>query len=767
MVIKGPSDSANLASTGSITRELRPRRRKYHLNFQRCIRESVDVLISQSPGRMRYPTHGGLSEANLKRVPLGTPAVAVAAAGTPFSHIKVVSQHSSHELAKDGKSPPVIFQKQSYSQETEQIMAAPSPCQTSSFTASLANNVSGTTFAAKARAAELNAVRSRKAAKEMETEDDVPSAAPVALGAIKFTKPRNRAKVWKPLGLDELPEESVHGDGTSSESTSTTAPFNSQLVQEAECHNSSVAEHILVHGESTKTQASSRLGSTPVPLSQQLQDAKHAHKSEIGGSLNHPKTSGEKTLLSMSDNEHVSRAKIHRINPQLASRGSSTLIQAYSLCLMAEGGVQSRATSDMVSSEPVLLNESKGKPQQTLTAVEETKLMKLGVLPPLRSAEIKSQKSHDDPFVEQPSTMKLGLYNPLGRTQQLNRCNSGFPALPAFEGVLSNECHSPVFSRYSPSQFPLQLDDHQHQRDPKPYTRFAANKKDMLLQNLHEVVASSKIQGSFSTATRTVLYDPAARQAGKQAPDSSAGESVRAAQGEGSNPHASAAGKESLKTSDPLPWTDRPVNIHDTVSPLALSAHLSLITNPSTTMLSHGNRDGWNPVTPTVSIGGSLDGANTPYLTGLAHQQGLQTDFDRASGENAEAVEDKGSACGDDRHCQDSEGEIPAFTGPPGSMAATQPFSWLMEVTYHNLSKYLDKSDRDYFGRYARVPEWCIDKSPGGDQSFFGDWGAWGPPPPRVGRDPRYRPTFHEGRYTVFEEIGRRGGRDGLVRRYH
>ena len=110
-------------------------------------------------------------------------------------------------------------------------MAAPYVFEGSNLTASLANNTSGTTFAAKARAAELNAVRSRKAAKDMESENEIPSVAPVALGALKFTKPRNRVRSWKALNLEELSEESTQGDDAFSENVHGPDLHNPQTIQ--------------------------------------------------------------------------------------------------------------------------------------------------------------------------------------------------------------------------------------------------------------------------------------------------------------------------------------------------------------------------------------------------------------------------------------------------------------------------------------------------------------------------------------------------------
>ena len=76
-----------------------------------------------------------------------------------------------------------------------------------------------------------------------------------------------------------------------------------------------------------------------------------------------------------------------------------------------------------------------------------------------------------------------------------------------------------------------------YQRDPKPYSSFSAtSKKEMLLQNLDEMVKVEKEKGKLPSSTRTVLYDPVARQAENQS--------------RASNPHyrgQSELDKESLK----------------------------------------------------------------------------------------------------------------------------------------------------------------------------------------------------------------------------
>ncbi|KAI5364667.1 hypothetical protein Slin15195_G042060 [Septoria linicola] len=59
---------------------------------------------------------------------------------------------------------------------------------------------------------------------------------------------------------------------------------------------------------------------------------------------------------------------------------------------------------------------------------------------------------------------------------------------------------------------------------------------------------------------------------------------------------------------------------------------------------------------------------------------------------------------------------------------------------YENLASYVQgppEQRRDYWSRWTQPPDWCIDRGPNGNNSFFDN--SWGQPPARVGRDPRYR----------------------------
>lgn len=733
--------------------------------------------------------HGARSDASMKRVPLGTPVVNTA--NTPFSHIRVVPQPAWYESAQDEESAPVMFQKQSYSQETEQIMAAPTASELSTLTASLANHTSGTTFAAKARAAELNAIRSRKAAKEMEMEDEVPNAGPIALGSIKFTKSRIRGKSVKLLGLDELPEEPVQGDGTSSDSAPITVGSSSQHGTDGEARNNVGTRRQQCQREAAGEQAFYADGSTPAPSFAQLFDPAHTQIGEgTVGSVKNITTGGDKTVASNMMEVQSKETLIQSSTGQVTARRSSTSIGGHNVAGTVSTGVKLRAMSEILASEAFRSTQAKSVRSQSLTALEEAKLTHLGVLPRLTSGEMIYQKTHDDPFVEQPLTMLNASYRSSRRDQQTNLSDRGRVAVPSSaepalenKGFRSQLLPQPVRGQ-PPVQSVTKADGYRddftdgmthlssYQRDPKPYTSFTANKRESLLQNLQDVVTSANLQGNLPTPMRTVLFDPEAQQTNQSTSDTPARSSYMAGPGEENPTHVALAGKESLKTSDPLPWTNRPVNIHESLSPLASSAYLALWSESSTVPmappgLSRRSVGIWNSAPQTTAYGRSFEEANAQYLQDLARQQGLQFGFDGASTEKVEHVENQGSTSENDDSVY-SEEETSTGMGPSHMMAATEPISVLMRMAYYNLMKYTDKSNQDCFSRYARPPEWCIDNPHSGNQSFFGDWGAWGRPPPRVGRDPRYRSTLHEGRYTVFEEIGRRpgGGRDAIRRFY-
>jgi hypothetical protein len=83
--------------------------------------------------------------------------------------------------------------------------------------------------------------------------------------------------------------------------------------------------------------------------------------------------------------------------------------------------------------------------------------------------------------------------------------------------------------------------------------------------------------------------------------------------------------------------------------------------------------------------------------------------------------------------------------------AHNEKMTRLLVPVLENLAAYVqgpqDKR-RDYFSQWVKAPEWAIDRSPNGNDSFFDS--SWGQPPARVGRDPRYR-AMPDMRFGSFE----------------
>ncbi|KAI4715686.1 hypothetical protein E4T48_08133 [Aureobasidium sp. EXF-10727] len=110
--------------------------------------------------------------------------------------------------------------------------------------------------------------------------------------------------------------------------------------------------------------------------------------------------------------------------------------------------------------------------------------------------------------------------------------------------------------------------------------------------------------------------------------------------------------------------------------------------------------------------------------------------------------------------------------GTPASLLSSknrepEPFN---EVTtrlflsmHESLSQYTQgpiEQRRGYLAPFCDPPEWCIDKSANGNNSFFGE--DWSQPPERISRDSRYRPLPFESKFDAFD--GHRGVGAGAVR---
>lgn len=686
-------------------------------------------------------------------------------------------------------------------------MAIPYNFQAFSSTASLANNTTGTTFAAKARAAELNAVRSRKVSKDTEAEDEMPPPAPVALGAIKFAKPRQRGRGWRALNLEKLPEESLQEEEAESESTVSVERSKPQVAQGPDHRSDNAGGRNLTFENLAQSQVLYPTNFPPPSAYQDSMAASQQRKREKMPASHNLSVWDQGTSPARTNvSERRQQFSSGHLTPQPPSSGSPALSQQG--IQMQDAGSQGRSTPSFPPAQGMKRTEidlDVRSSQRRLSSLEESKLRKLGVLPALPTLQAQqpagsyqklqpqqpvgpyqtlqpqqsagsypTERHHDDPFTGPSQVIHSHAPHPYTNnhdfTASLRPAQRTTP--PAVKGTVNHE--------FKFLTLPANLSKtNEYPRDPMPYSSFStSSKKDLLLRNLHEVVESSKTQGTLPNSTRTVLYDPVAHDPGKNAQPSPTEIAFERARQNAANAGTSIVmgsrvvtqpDEELLKVSDPLPWTDRPVSIHNSTSPLA-PQFPTLTVMPSTQIpppgLGFSNPDIWSLAQRNPPTRPALEDVNL-WWNDVHRREEFQNTFEtpvtRSGSRNTNSLDTPVRSAHQRVHDRRIDVDNSLLNTPSERPSGVEVISNLMLPAINTLFAYVDETNPEHFRRFARVPEWCIDKSTGGNQSFFGDWGV---PPSRVGRDPRYRPTFHEGRYTVFEELDRRGGRDGLGRKY-
>ncbi|KAL8637640.1 MAG: hypothetical protein Q9228_005108 [Teloschistes exilis] len=667
-----------------------------------------------------------------------------------YSHIQIVPKVESSSQKENYHSPQETFSKPSYTEEAQARMAvveAIGPSQPVP-TATLANKTSGTTFAQKARAAELNAALARRAAKENAENAETPVDPPMtstSLGALKLNKPRNNGKNWKKLNLDEIPE-----------TPETTQPEN---------HLASTTRNNSLSGSDLNRQfVFPNLTQSPHPGYQQVQQVLPNTDSQSGAipfyTQNYqalsaiPQSQFTNTLLApdaSQNSEQFGRQMMHfnQMNQMAAQRNAQYL---HSPAPTRPAEYQSATTQ---SPEQI-------RRHSTTTA--------------------------DDPFVDMPRNALRHNFPSTERHshQSFNTpSDSGFKAPSAVSGSTNFDrkfsaerqqprtiqpppglsTHGAYFSAASGGQHMLPSRPSApapdiYQRDPKPYTSFARSTQDIsknkeLLQHLQQVVDVPKAESNTSVSNRTVLYDAVAR-------DISETSGVQA-------PVGSRTGSDILRTSEPLPWKNRPVDIYN----MAPSASTATQFNGHEQGLAATSRNGGfqgNPflrqslIPKKQTVQERLDETEAWWRGDGGRQEAVRAYLERV------AEEHRQQKMGRDYESIKKELErqasfrdewpetCPNTPVPEASTAGGDIVRDLLIPVLANLQSYVNEPP-SYFNKFSKVPAWAIDNGPDGNKSFFGE--DWGKPPTRVGRDPRYRPTFHEGRYTVFEpnDGGRVNGR--------
>ncbi|KAL8917365.1 MAG: hypothetical protein Q9208_007983 [Pyrenodesmia sp. 3 TL-2023] len=619
-------------------------------------------------------------------------------------------------------------------------MMAPNP------TASLANMTSGTTFAAKARAAELNAVRNHRAkAQESEGNENDTSVPPASsIGALRLTKPGTKSKGWKPLDLGEIEEttpELNHPETQShyaSNTTRTTTPHNSNLnagtttlgaqsSPQVSYQPSQRSQLHTGHGQHVPYYLSEAQPVTAVP--------RFTKEMATRSTLVSPEHMRQQTYLS-------NKLAIQQQQQQLNSRhyDSVTASTQYQRSLHYQSEVP--AQKARVPQDDPFMDTSASLRQSAYHQSSESD-DRSAPSAPGTSPEVQGKMDYEFKFPTQ---------------QQQYRVDRPIPPPPGLpRPTLKPQALRDTFSSIAAQSSPPTADT--HLRDPRPYTSYTrvsdeGSKKEKLLQNLQQVVDVSKAQGNVPSSTRTVLYDPVAQS-------SSVAARPRERQPSSAN--------DNLRASEPLPWKDRPVDIYSMPPPTPVVSQSKAHERVAATEVKQGQMDGNDYIRSLLTNRESAEERLKDSETWWSHdgrgQDQVRTYLEQVTDQhrqqqstqeyqNYKRALERQASFRDDRS-DDSD----ATTVPKG-FTEGEVINRLMVPVIANLRSYAEDSGPSYFNKFTKAPAWAVDSSVSGNKSFFGE--DWGKPPSRVGRDPRYRPTFHEGRYTVFEPTdGRVSGRGG------
>jgi len=754
----------------------------------------------------------------------------------PFSHIQIVPKVSPESSANN--SPQPTFRKPSYQQEAEVTMSATDNTPKLSSHLSLANSLnSGPTFAAKARAAELNAARARRDSRDLE-ENEVPASVPVSLGALtKFTKPRNKGK-WKSVNLDDQggiskshPEsqEGLEDSESSSEhevlGKSNAEETHSGLAILRDITNiknphplrqhfvanefNSTAEELELSPEVQRLENNIEVDFDVGEWDPDLPSASPA-KRESALQSPHPlrpeliATEFQSAAQQLELASEVHRLRNTEVNlnipePDPKSVSLSLATGLLSSLSLSKANIQPRFTS------PVKVSEDRGTNDGlVLPTGQEAKLALLGVLPPVSrdsstqsvpvtglGAEVPYQCHHGGNGINMADNQNFGgpyQFDANNSRQFYGSMNFDFrfaqqQEVPQYNlSSYAQQGYYPTNQHPHVGPYPQEIYNYPAVQGNAATTVFEANvghqpfydgapmtsKRDILLKSLHDVVESSRTRES----TRTVLYDPVAQGDAAQSRIPEAERTFK--------PVTTDSGV--LHDSEPLPgWKTRPVDIHDDLTPVLTNAELAVLNKVPGSDVSPSNTS--TAVIPSASLPAE---SATNFLGRLSEIQEAEEWWRadrRGAGElraylNQVAKDDeirkqlKGKE--DATQSRQEQGLIAdnwldtASKGGEAHPAAGDVSNRLLIEVLANFHGYLSgppEAQRGQFGSFGAVPEWCIDKGVGGSTSFFGE--DWGAPPPRVGRDPRYRPLLHEPRHTLYEELERRGtGGDIYGRRY-
>ena len=666
-------------------------------------------------------------------------------------------------------------------------------------TATLETNTSGTTFAARARAAELKAARARQ---ELKNKSDI---APTSTHeSMTFTKGRSKAgQRWKPLNLHDLPEidEDLSAESSPSASTHNTnmydgpelfskpvirplvsaqkinmydgpGLFSNAVIPLVSTPNpflnpwenndgNSWNEQAVTEDQRPASRTSSSFGMPsldPVPVlmsptAQMRQEADYlAHKqlsqiSELQSQLDH-ETASLHSARSVSSHHAASVASIPRSHPTPQAMMMARFQAQENVSYPPYNEALAQRTAHHLAVQQIMTPQ----PGQAFSPIQPVQAT-YTYAPPT-----KSKPPHLYPAVKGTSTAVAAAKGTMNHTFRF----------PPGDRPQSEATNSPLATI------------HENRLVGSPSIRRLSEeeKKDLLRQQLEAVADQEKKVGLVTTSTRTVLHDPFADPF-KGSPNSTKNQSTM----------PSVVSTDFHKSSEPLPWKDRCVNVRhiaekNSAPPSSVPTQsVSTPTSSAMNIRSPFDIDAWwyadkrfdaltlhevsefvnaqpSPTRPIQNTSSTYHSRTpsviaspaTPAPTTRRQQlASTPTPMPRPSPTSAPTPSSALTP-----HPIRTPGPVSTPTPIIVTAAAAATVDVLAQVI-GNLKTY--QRVAGYFHKHGPVPDWCVDASPAGHRSFFGP--DWGSPPLRLGRDPRYRSVVADGNAGVGAAVGAVGGACG------
>ncbi|MCJ1443811.1 MAG: hypothetical protein MMC23_004311 [Stictis urceolatum] len=617
-----------------------------------------------------------------------------------FTHIQILSKpvdsdHSSEHPSHDLSEP--IFRNASLMQETK-LAASPLAAPT---TESLANNTQGTTFAAKARAAELQAARSRR---ELNSQQSSSSPLPSTNDTMTF-KPKKPGRTWKRINLSDLPGLGDEED------------LSDFRRQDSDVNLSSLVASKSASSENLQGFYDGSNAFLPTLAEASVIDNQGQH---VTGN-----TSPEHTVQS-SDDGRVFRM----MTPEFESTGENSQSALASMVSRHRPPEPARSTTNPpgLGSRKSSNTWASGSGEEFYSYSDVHASIPIAYTQAAHIPPLKSKPPHLYPAVKGTQNDAGYKFPPPGLLPPVD------PAVFATPGLF--ESAQIGFSSFPPSTFSNHTEKENelihpranlliHSQEPPNRTVLHDPYKQDLYNSSEELPWKSRIvpvvtptigQAESNNQMTFEDYELTPEGAIKMGPPPNYVASPR--------PSLPAATAEDRFHPDLMPW------MRSTMAQVRAQNEMK----------------GLDPVTRHIRESAALARANFsdegPYLQfDPLNPLGVSSPTTPSRNPNDSNLNPNSNV---PKPNPKPDAPDPEFT-IPDQERIEEDRKLIEELLLPALgSLKTDMDTHDYFNKFGQAPEWCIDRSGDGNRSFFG--GDWGAPPQRVGRDPRYAFRAVEGR---------------------